>query len=336
MIRQNKKLIISLVSLLLLLPVFYYIFNTFVDKSNGRLDKVTLAAYRGDSAALIYIAKQKGLFRKNKVDVTIKDYQAGKFAVDDLISDKAEMATATESVLVNNSFQNKDLRILAVISEGSTNRLIARRDHGVNNIGDLAGKKIALTAKTTGEYYLGQFLYLHNLNFSDLEIVDAPPAEIVSQLIAGKVDAAFSRDPNIYEIEKAIPGKTISWDAQVYQPFYFLLLAKSRWINKHPDSAINIVRALIEAEQIIGKDKKQLALFLKTNFNYTDHYLDYILGKHQYYINLSQGLLIKLETQAAWLMENNLAAADRMPNYLDLIYPYALEVADSQRVSLIR
>lgn len=336
MIWQNKKLVIFLIIVLSLLPVSYYFVKKNIGQESNHLDKVTIAAYRGDSAALIYFAKQHGLFRKNKIDVTIKDYKAGKFAVDDLVSAKAELATATESVLVNNSFENKDLRILAVISEGSVNRLIARKDHAIKKIGDLRGKRVAVTRKSTGEYYLGRFLYLHKLHFSDVKIIDASPSEMVSKLISGEVGAAFSWDPNIYKIKKAIPDKTISWDAQAHKPFYFLLIAKNHWINKHPNCAINIVRALIEAERMIQENDKHLAIFLKNNFNYSDDYLNYILGKHQYYINLSQGLLVELEIQAAWLIENGLVKEARIPNYLDLIYSYALEVVDPQRVGLIR
>ncbi|MCF7916695.1 MAG: NrtA/SsuA/CpmA family ABC transporter substrate-binding protein [Candidatus Omnitrophica bacterium] len=335
MIWQKKKLAIFLI-IVFLVPISYYLFKKFIDQKKSKLDKVTIAAYHGDSAALIYLAKDKGLFRKNGVEVEIKDYSAGKLAVDDLVLDKVDMATATESVLVSNSFKNRDLKIVTVISEGSVNRLVARKDHGIKEIDDLRGKKFALTKKSTGEYYLSQFLYLHNLNFSEIEIIDANPSEIVAQVVNGEVDAGYSWDPYIYEIEEKIPQKTIIWDTQTYESFYFLLITKNEWIHGHPQCAIKIVKALLEAEKIINEDEGWLANSLKNNFNYSDEYLKYILGKHQYYVHLPQGLLVELEDQAFWRIKNNLTQNKKMPDFLNFIYPYALEAADPLRVGVIR
>ena len=40
----------------------------------GPVEKVTVAAYAGDTGALVYIAENLGYFKDSGLDVTIKDY----------------------------------------------------------------------------------------------------------------------------------------------------------------------------------------------------------------------------------------------------------------------
>ena len=43
----------------------------------GPAEKITVAAYAGDTGALVYIAQEQGYFADNGLEVVIKDYEAG-------------------------------------------------------------------------------------------------------------------------------------------------------------------------------------------------------------------------------------------------------------------
>ncbi len=253
-----------------------------------------------------------------------------------MVSGQADIATASDSVLVSNSFRHRDLKALAVISEGKTNKLVARKDHRINGISDLAGKRVGLVKKSSSEYSFSQFLSLNDINFSDVEIIDLAPSQIVSAIIAGKINAGVVHRPDLKKITEKITGKVIIWNLQDYDPFYFLLITKAKWVNDHPTCAVKFVKALVEAEKSIREDNKQLTILFKKLFNYSGQYLEPALNQNLYYIYLPQALLFEFESQAFWQMKNELIEAKEIPNYLDFIYPYALEVVDSQRVNLIR
>ncbi|MFO8053509.1 MAG: NrtA/SsuA/CpmA family ABC transporter substrate-binding protein [Candidatus Omnitrophota bacterium] len=334
MLKIKKYIVLSGITLLLFF-ISAYIITDGLKKNNIPKNKVTVACHRGESAALIYIAKQAGLFRKNGIEVTIKDYQAGKFATDSLIADNADIATASGSTLVSNSFRHRDLKVLTVISEGVTRKIAAREDHGIKEPADLADKTIALIKGSADEYYLKHFLSLYNLKFSDVKIIDLKPDQIISEFITGKVDAAIIRDSTASQKENEITDKGVVWDLQPYKPFYFLLITKTKWVNDHPRCASDFIKALLQAERIIAKDSKRLQRFFEKDLNYQGDYLKNSLEQNSYYVYLPQALLLEFENQAFWRI-NKSTKEKRIPNYLDFIYPYALEVADPQRVNLIR
>ncbi|MCF7870386.1 MAG: ABC transporter substrate-binding protein [Candidatus Omnitrophica bacterium] len=335
MLKVKKYIVLSGVMLVLFFISAYIIVN-YLKKENVSKNRVTLACYRGGSAALIYIAKQAGLFEKNGIEVIIKNYPAGKYAADSLVADNADIAVASDSTFVANSFKYRDLKVLAVISEGITRKIIARKDHGIKEPTDLKGKRAALVKGSADEYYLRHFLPLYDLKFSDIKIVNLKPDQIISDFIAGKIDAGIIRGLNSCQKENEIINKGVVWDPQCHKPFYFLLIAKTKWIHDHPRSASDFIKALLQAEKIIAKDSNRLPIFFKKNLNYQDDCIKKALERSSYYVYLPQALLFEFENQAFWRIENQLTKEKKVPNYLNFIYPYALDAANPQRVNLIR
>jgi len=82
------------------------------EEYTGPVEKITVAAFEGGASAPIYIAESQGFFENNGLDVTIKGYESGKACADVLIAGEADISTSSDAVLVGNSFDNPDLKIL--------------------------------------------------------------------------------------------------------------------------------------------------------------------------------------------------------------------------------
>ncbi len=201
------------------------------DKSST--GKITFAAHSGDVGSLVYVAEEQGYFRDSGLDVTFKSYEAGKLATDALLTGKADISVGSDFVFASNSFDNPDLRIFGTISVAQDCKLIARKDHGINKPEDLKGKKIGITKKSSGEFYLGRFLTFLNLSITDVEIFDLKPSEIIEAITKGDIDAALTWEPYIYNIRKKLGENVIIWPGQSGQDFYFLLITKKDWLKSH-------------------------------------------------------------------------------------------------------
>ncbi|KKK53905.1 hypothetical protein LCGC14_3090080, partial [marine sediment metagenome] len=166
-----------------------------IEEYTGPVEKITLAAYAGDTGALVYIAEDRGYFEKNGLEVTIKDCESGKTAADALIDGEADISTSAGFVFVSNSFNYADLRVLGTVATEEVKELVARKDKGIAVIDDLIGKKIGVTKKSGAEFSLGTFLLFNGLSLQDVELVDLRPSEIVEAISSGDIDDAFTWDP---------------------------------------------------------------------------------------------------------------------------------------------
>jgi NitT/TauT family transport system substrate-binding protein len=333
---KNKKNIILIFIILILALFIFYALGGFFNKTKAIADKVVIACYHSEPAALVYLAKQEGLFKENGIEAVIKDYQAGQFAMGALLSNQADIATVSDSTLVSNSFKHKGLKVFAVIAESRDRKLVVRRNQGIKEAKDLIGKTIRLVKKSADEYYLGKFLSLHDINFSQIKMVNSSPSQTAESLISAGAAAGIIRGSEICRVEKEIDDQAIVWGLETYNPFYFLLATKTKWINDNPECASKIIKALVEAERIITHDKNRLRAFFQEKFNYQNDCLDQAVARNLYYLYLPQALLFEFENQAFWRIKNNLTKSKKVPNYLNFIYPYALKVVDQQRVNVIR
>lgn len=206
------------------------------DEASIETEAVTVAAYAGDTAALVWIAEDQGYFAANHLDVTLVPFEAGKLAADALLASEADIATTAEFVLVSQSFDHEDLRVLGAIATAMVNEVIARADRGIRLPADLRGKRIGVTRKSAGEFFLGRFLLLNGLSLEDVEVVDLSPSAIVDAITRGDIDAGLTWDPNVYEIKRKLGENAVSWPGQSGQDLYFILVGKEDWLRASCDS----------------------------------------------------------------------------------------------------
>lgn len=304
------------------------------EKYTGPVEKITLAAYAGDTGALVYVAEEKGFFEKNGLEVTIKDYESGKAAADALIAGEADISTSADFVFVSNSFDHADLRILGTVATEEVKELVARKDKGITTTDDLIGKKIGVTKKSGGEFALGRFLIFNGLSLRDIELVDLKPQEMVVAISNSDIDAAFTWDPNVYNIKEGLGDNAISWPGG--QDFYFVSLTKEDWIENNSAAAERFMKSLVEAEDYIQDNSEESKEFVKDRFGYGSDYMDYSWPKQEFTVILEQAMLIALEDQARWRIKNKLTEATEVPNYLDYIYLDALEKVKPEAIGIIR
>ena len=161
----------------------------------GPVAKITLATYYGLESALIYVAEDLGYFEENGLNVTLKEYPSGKQCADALIAGEADISTSADFVLVSNSFNYTDLRVLGAVASCDNVDLVARKDRDINQLSDLKGKKIGVLRKSVAEFFLGTLSVLNDFSIDDIEIVDLTPPKNVEAISNGEIDAALVWNP---------------------------------------------------------------------------------------------------------------------------------------------
>ncbi len=305
-------------------------------KYTGPVEKATIAAYLGEFSSLVFIAENQDYFIDNGLDVTIKEYETGLGPVQAVLAGDADFATAAEFVLVSNSFNHEDLKALSTIDLANAIELVARKDRGINNPADLKGKKIAIPQKTQAEYFLGSFLIFNSLSIDDIEVINMKPSKLVEAMSDGTVDAAMIWEPNIYEIKDRLGDKAITFPGQSGQDFFFLVIGDSKKIKDNPSVVERLLSALLKAETFVNKNPIETQNIISQRTNLEKDYLKTVWPKNNFILSMPQGLIIAMENEARWRVDNGLTNNTEIPNYLNYIYLDALEEVKPEAIGIIR
>lgn len=300
----------------------------------GQIDTITIANI-GEYSIFNLIAKDKGFFADQGLKATVTEYPSGPLAMADLLAHKADFAVAADFVGVNNIFKTDQLRILSEASEQDNFRVIARKDHGIATQSDLKGKKIAVSKKTAGEFFLQRFLDLHGLSLSDVTEVDVGPADIITQLTNGQLDAAVIFEPHAYRLQQSLAGKVVSWSAQGDEKAIAVVYTTKNYIQAKPDVVVRYLKALAKAETFLKQHPQESKDILGKAMGYDNAYLDYMWPKFDFSLNLNQELLLTMEDQARFLIANHAVTQTDVPNYLDYIYFDGLQQAKPNAINVI-
>jgi len=301
----------------------------------GPTEKIVIGNV-GEHSVLNLIAKDNGYFSENGIDAEIKEYASGPAAITDLLAGKVQIAVGAEFAGVRTIFTNKDIRILAQSSKHKIFEMLGRKDRGINEPENLKGKKIGVTRKGAGEFFLGQFLTSYDIALSDIELVDLPPADLVSQLESGALDAAVIYDPFAYNLKLKLGDALSEWSVQGDTKAHAMLYSTNTFIQGHEDLVRRYIQSVAEAERYVHENPDKTRAFLAEKFGYDDAYTTFMLENVEYKLGLDQDLLLTMEDQSRWIIENKLTDEKKVPNYLNYIYFDALEKVKPESITIIR
>lgn len=298
---------------------------------------ITIGSYKGDVSALIYMAKDSGLFKKNGLNVTIKDFEAGKLAVDALLANQVDIATAGEFVFITNLPDHPDLRIFATISDFRIDSLIARKDKGISHPRDLRGKKIGVLRQATSEFFLGRFLVMNGITLDDVTIVDLAPSKIANALLNGEIDAGQTWEPHVYRIKKELGNKAIVWSGEhisLPSTETFLLITREKWLRDHGEEGLRLILSILQSQTAFKANPDSAKRFIADKFDLKKDYVNYVYPKIDFKVELAQSLLLIMEDEARWAIDSKLIP-NSIPNYLPFIHTDILDKVKPEVVSII-
>ncbi len=94
-----------------------------------------------------------------------------------------------------------------------------------------------------------------------------------------------------------------------------------------------LLRALIQAEAFLVSHPKARTSIIPHRLNTVPG----VTGKgFTYNVSLDSGLLLIMEDEAAWMIQNRLTNRDKIPNFMDSISPEALLKVDPKAVHLAK
>jgi NitT/TauT family transport system substrate-binding protein len=219
--------------------------------------KMTIATGVDPVFSAYYVAQQEGLFKKHGLDVRINTGPSGSAMVSFLINGQIESAFGSEIAGVAN--HNLDPNVVVVAQATRLVRWIAIVGRNVDNLDQLKGKKIGVARGSGGEVFWLALIDKLKLNAADYTVVNVEAPEMIAALERGNIDAYAVWEPWVTRGMAAVKNTKVLRDQEGILEQGVYIYMNLGWIKKNPEQAEGFMRALVEATDIINKDRKRAA-----------------------------------------------------------------------------
>jgi len=76
-------------------------------------------------------------------------------------------------------------------------------------------------------------------------------------------------------------------------------------------------------------------MIVQNQLNYTSSYIDSVWPLHDFSLSLDQSLVIAMQDEAQWMINNQFTNQTQIPNFTNYIYTRGLIAVDPQSVTLV-
>ena len=298
------------------------------------LQRLTVGTLALDLSSLIWVAKGRGYFAAQGLDVDIQLYESGHLALKDLVAGNLDLATASEFVSVRRGLERQNFRILSILAEAQDQELVARRDRGIVLPSDLKNKRIGIARNSSSDYYLDLLLLLEKVQPKEVTIVDILPSRQIEALTRGDVDAIMTWEPFVAMAKRELGTNVVSFPGQSGQDEYWLLLAAQKTIEKQPDAIHKFLMALRSAETFIEDYRDEAVKIVARELG--DRHVKMSWANHKFLLGLHRPLVLKMEAESIWLSSASGADQPSLPDVYDTIYFDPLRSVANEKIEMLQ
>ncbi|BDC35640.1 MAG: ABC transporter substrate-binding protein [Candidatus Methanoliparum thermophilum] len=262
---MNKKLILSLAIIAVVSLILIFL---LIGLQPDKKTEIVIGYQPSTHHAALMVAAEKGWWEDDLKQFGIESIEFKKFAsgppeMEALQYGKIDAAYTGSAPVVSHLYEGMDAKIVAAVQiQGSG--LVVRSELAENYTGpeSLRGMVIATYPPGSIQYtILTKWLSDNGLNLNkDVIIKDMGPAEAVSALIYGHIDAVFLPSPHPEIAEKQGAGKVVEWSGDMWPGHACCCLAVSEELIKNDSEIVEqIVKTHIRATEYVKDHPEEVA-----------------------------------------------------------------------------
>lgn len=220
--------------------------NEGTSKSDGgKTPEVTLGTTSWPTNMFFYLAKEKGIFEKNGVNVKIQDFSSTTESTNAFIGGQTDFCTFASSETISPFIQGGEFSVvLETDKSNGCEGLVATAD--IKGIKDLKGKTVATQLYSVDHMFLLTLLDENGMTEKDIKIVDMSIQESGNAFIAGQCDAACIWDP-YFSQAKAAGGTELFSSADDPDLITDVLCASKSICKENPEAVKAVVKSFFDA-----------------------------------------------------------------------------------------
>jgi NitT/TauT family transport system substrate-binding protein len=194
----------------------------------------------------LYIAQDKGIFKKNGVDVELAVIEAPNERFAAMASEKVQMIASTVDTALLYLTKPDDFQyVVALDDSNGGDGVVANKD--IKTIAELKGKTVAVNEGSVSQFYLNVLLAKAGIQESDITTVNMTASDAGAAFVARKVDAAVTWEPALSKGKSAPHGHLLVDSSTTPGLITDVIVARSSWIKTHQKEVAAVVKSWNEA-----------------------------------------------------------------------------------------
>ena len=289
------------------------LFSTFVIVPLAAAqDKVRmgLSSVSGLHAA-VWVAEQKGLFRKHGIEAeVIVTGQGGTAGISALLANDIQMVNSAGDVLVAAALRGGDTVMVASVVNKGLQRLVTKPD--IKTPADLKGKRIGVTRiGAVSHSVLLMILQRWKMTVNDIQVLQLGSSpNMLASLDKGGIEGGVLTIPSMFVAEDR--GYRVLLDMADTDIYYLhtMVATTRQYIKNNRDKVLRFLRGYVEGIAFVKQNKKESLDIVKKKLRIgpeqernLERSLDLLITK--YYENIPYPSIRGVETVLGFIEKDN-------------------------------
>jgi ABC-type nitrate/sulfonate/bicarbonate transport system substrate-binding protein len=287
------------------------------------------------SFALFYLAEDSGLFEAEGVRVESSKRESGFRALDAAFSGALDVALVYSTPVTQRALAGDEIAVVGTLHRADRlEGVVTRPGSSIRTPADLSGHRVGFTPHTSSERLLDLLLAESGTDPATVQRVPGSPAEVLSLLGRGQVDAASLWAPGLFAAQhrSTEPVSVLTTRSHIE---ISMMAGRRQTLRDKREAVVRLLRALVAAEGLARQDPLAIRRALHRRFSELEEEdLDTIQRQARFEVRLSNLLLTTLRQDAVWLEQQGTTRASGV-RIRDIPDPEPLESVAPEMVTLL-
>ncbi|MDE0308597.1 MAG: ABC transporter substrate-binding protein [Acidiferrobacterales bacterium] len=206
-----------------------------------RAETLTLAHSTWVGYGPFYIARDKGFFSEEGVDVELRIMENTPLKMGALMAGQVDLVASTADEFP--IYMKPDIPVryfLAVDNSNGGDGVVSNKD--ITSIAELKGHKVAFEEGSVSQFFINALLLNAGLTQNDIEMVNMTATDAGAAFVAARVDAAVTWEPHLTQGEQTEHGHRLIDSSQTPGLIVDVVAATQETVDNHGDKLKAFVR----------------------------------------------------------------------------------------------
>ena len=263
-------------------------------------------------ASEAWIAKDRGFFAEENLEVEISAFGTGIEAIQAVIAQQAQIGPALDFAVLNLAgAAEENMRVVAAIAapDPGWHSLAVRND--INGPEDLRGKRIGYVQGTSEHFVTLQHLQQNGISVDEVELVPLPGLfELVGALRTDDIQASWVWLNGTQEAEADPNLQVLGDDSNVLDTSAIYLVSATDWADENQEIIERIIRAYAKSGEVIRNETQAAAQIVADAVSGDADLFASLMPSQNNKIEFNQTMLDSFDDIAQFLIDTGKLPAD--------------------------